>query len=165
MVREEEFNDQDFEVIAEKAALKHLGRLQQYHFIFSPSYHVRTAAERNVWSLNLRRFEEYVKAYASNAYAGVDRKDLFQTGTPMFSSSIFSRRSIKPPRRPMEADRSLGEGSGREIKLDQLPGTAKEMIALLEKDGDNVMRLIARLKVEERERRKGVSSESTPVKL
>ena len=146
---EEPFDEHDFQLIAEQASLEHLGRLREYHFIFNPSSHVRSQAQHDVWSLNMCKFEEYVRAYARNANVCMDQK-----GVNMFSSSIFSRRGIKSSPKTIKADKSSEKVPGSEMKLDQLPETAKEMIALLKKDGENVMRLMARLKAERREGQK-----------
>lgn len=146
---EEEFGDDHFNFLARKYGLKCLSKIKKYRFEFGPFQVRELQAENDMWELNARKFEEYVRRYVGS-FKVKTRTSGFNIEAGFPSASTTASESDKTAHTHSKS----GTGSGGEMQsgmsLTQLPDTAEEMIELLKNKGGEVMGLLGALKDEEK---------------
>lgn len=146
---EEEFTDEQFNVIVRENSLENLAQVKKYRFEFESGMRTEPQAEREMCRLNASKFEEYVRRYVGSFSVGTGPSG-FDINAGLPPALAFSSESDKAARSDAEHETDPGEDIEAKITLAQLPETAEEMIELLKSNGEEVMGLLGALKDVER---------------
>jgi hypothetical protein len=155
---EEEFIEEDFQALVRRYVLEYLASVKEYHFTFRRHYYVKSKAQKEKWTLNMHKFEEYVRKYVSKVKE--DRGEMLRSASTskMFPISATPLKNRSITKSSTNADMAPAQVPAAGITSAQLPETAEEMIKLRKKDGKRGMGLIARLKAKERGEQNGDSA-------
>jgi hypothetical protein len=145
---EEELDDYDVKAVASYHNIDYIAGVKEFHLMHYACDYAETNEEQLIYDLNVRKLGAYMKSIvlkprqSIEAFSSEDAAALY----PASKVSLGGNKSID------SNTQGHGDCQGAahfDMELYELPSTVEDMMALLKKDGERFMKLVANLKIRE----------------